>query len=489
MGKITLKPGIATQGGFGTPMPENGIRNNTNSNTHLPPHPPVLCSKVLADGREDSWLEYIPDSFKPDSHPALVISCHGGGAHADMQFSETSWCYLAETEGLIAVFPNAGGERRSWLTEDDTPQLPGERPSMLDVFKSSPDGRVSEDAHHIKFISALIEEMKAKYNIDEGRVYMQGMSMGDIMTMMFARVCGRKLAGIDSTAGPSPEIALFDENGEVKGFDCPVPVYQSRGELDAIVVAKKDGQETTRQDINAANRLFWLKVNGCDENPRLSIYGVNNFAYYTGSKANVVFRDVKHRAHGQTFDDAQWAWHTLFKGSRRNPDGSISCCDTALSAKGDTGAAALCDGGRYAYINNSKVRLSAPVRSRGLGNMDFATHGMKDIKTELYVPLDFLTLYFGVPTEQSAEGEAVIHAPCGDLALSAENIGCVRGTFIESLFVAPMVQDGVFYVPVRWFAEMIFNMQVTECDGAMYISDHHGEMSKDMAYLIHSLLK
>ena len=36
----------------------------------------------------------------------------------------------------------------------------------------------------------LAEEMKKKYDIDEGRVYMQGMSMGDIMTMMFSRVCG-----------------------------------------------------------------------------------------------------------------------------------------------------------------------------------------------------------------------------------------------------------------------------------------------------------
>ena len=85
--------------------------------------------------------------------------------------------------------------------------------------------------------------MKKKYDIDEGRVYMQGMSMGDIMTMMFSRVCGHLLAAADCTAGPSPEVALFNEDGSLKGYDCPVPMYQSRGELDNIVVAKRPGKE------------------------------------------------------------------------------------------------------------------------------------------------------------------------------------------------------------------------------------------------------
>ena len=81
--------------------------------------------------------------------------------------------------------------------------------------------------------------------------------MGDIMTMMFARVCGDLLAGIDSTAGPSAQIALFDDEGNLKGFKCPVPVYQSRGELDDIVAAPVAGKEnTTRQDVNYVNRDF-----------------------------------------------------------------------------------------------------------------------------------------------------------------------------------------------------------------------------------------
>ncbi|MBR5702615.1 MAG: hypothetical protein IKX47_09105 [Oscillospiraceae bacterium] len=491
MSKFRLNPGTPFKGDmFGGNAPEGSIRNNTNSNTHIPPHPPVLCSKVLADGKEDSWLEYVPADLDPESRPPLIISCHGGGAQAQMQFDETSWCYIAEQEGAVAVFPNAGGTRRSWLTADDAEQKPGERPSMLDVFTENPDGRASETAHHIQFLKALIQEMKAKYNIDEGRVYVQGMSMGDIMTMMFARVCGDLLAGIDSTAGPSPQVALFDDDGNIKGFKCPVPVYQSRGELDAIVVGPVAGKEnTTRQDVNYVNRKFWLKVNECDTLPRLSILDVNNFAFYTGKKANVVYRDVKHRAHGQTLDDAYWAWNTLFKGTRRNPDGSITCLDTDYSARGDVDAAALCAGCGYAYINNTRVKLEAPAFIEPLSNFDFATRSLQEYKRELYVPVSFLTQYFDIPVDYAPDRRsAVLHCPEGDCEIAESSIATLWDGFLRSMFVPTILKDGVLFVAVRWFAEVIFGMHVTQCDDALYISDHHGEMSKDMAYLIRDIL-
>ena len=117
MSEFRLKPGIPFEGtSIAEEAPEGSIRNNTNSNTHIPPHPPVLKSKVFADGIEDSWLEYIPEDLDKEAKPPLIIACHGGGAQAQWQFEETSWCYIAEQENCVAVFPNAGGVRRAWLT-------------------------------------------------------------------------------------------------------------------------------------------------------------------------------------------------------------------------------------------------------------------------------------------------------------------------------------------------------------------------------------
>ena len=489
MAGINLTPGTPYAGEMTFPPPAGVILNNTNSNTTIPPHPPLLCSGVLADGKEDSWLEYIPEELPAGKKPPLIISCHGGGASAELQFNENSWWCVCEAEGAIAVFPNAGGETRAWLSGDQPPK-PGERPSMLDVFTASPDGRASETHHHIQFLKALIGEMKRKYDIDESRVYMQGMSMGDIMTMMFSRVCGHLLAAADCTAGPSPEVALFHEDGSLKGFDCPVPMYQSRGELDNIVVAKKPGREdTTRQDVNAANREFWLRVNECADLPRLAIRGVNNFAFYTGKKANLVYRDVKHRGHGQTLDDSFWAWETLFKHCRRNEDGSVTCRDTDFTATGDKNAVAICEGAEYAYVRNNKVKLEAPVFSEALTNFDFATRETVEVKRDLYVPVSALVPFFGAKVELIKDGKgALIHTRDEDLEVVAESVACLHGGFLEAMFMPARLRDGVLFVPLRWFAEVIFRRFVTECDGALYFSGHYGEMSKDMAYLIRRIL-
>lgn len=487
MNKIPLIPGIPMEGPMTLPPPEGVLRNDTGSNTSFPPHPPVRCSAVFADGKEDTWLEYVPENLP--ERPALVISCHGGGVNGAMQFEETSWWCIAEKEGLIAVFPDAGGQSRSWLAEY-TPPKSGDRSDMLEIFKATDDGRASEENHHIKFIKALIEEMKKKYNIDESRIYMQGMSMGDIMTMMFSRVCGNLLAAADSTAGPSPEVALFNEDGSIRGYRCPVPIYQVRGELDDIAVAVPEGRENyTRQDINAANRKFWLQVNECCELPRLAIRGVNNFAFYTGKQANVVYRDVKHRGHGQTLDDAQWAWETLFKGARRNPDGSVTCRDTAFTATGDEGAVAVCEGAQYIYVNNKKVRMEAPAKVDVLSNFNFATHKPEPIKEDIYVPVTALEAIFGAEVQLTQEGKgAVIIADGEVLEVAQESVLCLRDGFVESMYMPARNKDGLLYVNLRWFAEMVYNRFVTQCNGAMYISDHPGEMTKDMAYIIKEIL-
>lgn len=491
MGKIVLTPGEKYEPTPGVVLaPVGSTVNNTSSNTTRPPHPPVLVKAVLADDREDSWLEYVPEQVAED--PPLIIACHGGGASAEYQFYETTWWAVCEAEGAIAVFPNAGGQSRSWLSEDK-PTPPGERPSMLEFFTKSPDGRADEENHHIKFIKALIEEMKAKYGVDPGRVYMQGMSMGDIMTMMFSRVCGDLLAGGDSTAGPTPEIALFNEDDSLKGYKCPVPTYQSRGELDDIVVAQRPGREvTTRQDVNAGNREFWLRVNGCDTPPRLAILGVNNFAFYTGKNADFIYRDVKHRSHGQTLDDAQWAWNLLFKHNRREPDGSLTRDRDEFFETGDRNAVALCEGAAAAYVDNKKVILAAPIFARSLTKMNFATHEREEVSRELFVAVEDLGRIFGgtgVELTNGGRGAIIRTLEKGDFEVVDESAACLRGSFMRAMFMAATTENGKLSVPLRWFAEEIFGLQTTQCDGCMYISDRHGEMTKDMAYIIRGLLK
>ena len=55
-----------------------------------------------------------------------------------------------------------------------------------------------------------------KYNIDAGRIFMQGMSMGNMMTSLFARNFGNVLAGAAGSGCASFLSLLFDENEKIK---------------------------------------------------------------------------------------------------------------------------------------------------------------------------------------------------------------------------------------------------------------------------------
>ena len=67
--------------------------------------------------------------------------------------------------------------------------MEGEPPGVRSCPKD-----ISEN-HDIRMILGLIELMKKTYNIDAGRIFMQGMSMGNMMTDLFARNFGIVLAG------------------------------------------------------------------------------------------------------------------------------------------------------------------------------------------------------------------------------------------------------------------------------------------------------
>lgn len=70
-----------------------------------------------------------------------------------------------------------------------------------------------EENHDVLVVFALIEKLKKEYNIDEERIYMQGMSCGNAMTTMMARHFGNKFAAMEGSAGPGTMGLMFREDG------------------------------------------------------------------------------------------------------------------------------------------------------------------------------------------------------------------------------------------------------------------------------------
>lgn len=110
-----------------------------------------------------------------------------------------------------------------------------------------------------------------------------------------------------------------------------------------------------------------MKLNGCDPLPEIAILGEDNFAFYRGEKADLVYLDIKNRDHGQTLDEAFLCWDYFFSGLRRMPDGSIQRSAPRLERKGDADAAAFMPGASAAWWNNRRVELSTAARTRHPG--------------------------------------------------------------------------------------------------------------------------
>lgn len=284
------------------------VNENGNNSIVYPEHLQEFHG-VVADGLEDEWYEYVPESYDPSRPVPLVIGLHGGLMTGWGHAIYTSWTLVADREGFICLFPNAH-EKRMWTVEgvfetfrqEDAPDLPIVLP---------PENM--DDNHDIKMIQALIARMEEKYNIDKGRIFMQGMSMGNIMTGQFARNYGRILAGAAGSGGPCEPFNLYDESGKIKNKAGHMAIWQSRPEKNGL----PPGKSYDEFYVNKWNRIYWMRINECDPVPQIKIIGEDNFAFYKGRKADLVYLDIKNRDHGQTLDEAFLYWDYLFSGIRR----------------------------------------------------------------------------------------------------------------------------------------------------------------------------
>ena len=483
--KIKLLPG--------TPNDENreylpeAIRNsdmivNENGNSsQVYPARLIEYKDIVADGVEDVWYEYVPESYKPDKKTPLVLAMHGGLMTGWGQAIYTSWTMVADREGFIVVFPNAH-KRRIWMVEIDRQTLdiigkPNESGFYMHIPPEKP-----EENHDMNCALGLIERMKAKYNIDEGRIFMQGMSMGNMMTGQFARYYGNLLSGKAGSGGPASPPILFDESGKPVNRAGALAVWQSRLELDAVPPFSGIPTET----YVVKNREYWKIINGCETLPEIKIAGEDNFAFYKGTKADFVFRDVKNRDHGQTLDDAELVWDYLFSGVYRDAEGNIVNTTPNCPRKCDAYAIALAAGSDRAYVNNGLVAMPGPV----FLHRKLKYHGLNGdaiVRGEYYMaPVSFVAEVLGQSIETSDGGyTAELTLKDGRvLQFARGSIGCVVDGYVHSMLCEAVYRNGELYVPIQWICQRLLNNHASVCEGVLYITDHWCELSLNMAHIL-----
>jgi polyhydroxybutyrate depolymerase len=141
---------------------------------------------LVSSGQEREYLLHVPRTYDRTKPTPLVISMHGGAGWPAMQKETSRWNTLADSQGFIVVYPSgiSGRGPRAWHMK--------------------PSGRAKD----VRFISELIDTLKAAYNIDGARVYADGLSNGGGMAFVLSCTLSDRIAAVGMVA--SAQFLPFD---------------------------------------------------------------------------------------------------------------------------------------------------------------------------------------------------------------------------------------------------------------------------------------
>lgn len=202
----------------------------------------VQPGSLMFDGNLRNYLVFLPQSYGGGLDFPVVINLHGDTRSAQWQMDYTLMNSLADTAGVIVVYPNAfyfntGG----WLSFNHdnitVPIIPNE-PDTLDVG----------------FINVLIDTLMNNYSIDPDRIYACGWSGGGYMSFKLACQLNHRIAAIASV---TPEFS--DTTAGACAANRAMPVLLIYGTADPLIpYGGAPGYHSTEQTVS-----HWVNLNNC----------------------------------------------------------------------------------------------------------------------------------------------------------------------------------------------------------------------------------
>ncbi len=180
-------------------------------------------------GNNRHSIVHVPSSYNGSVAYPVVFNLHGYGSNAAQQQLYSGMNAVADTAGFIVVYPD--GISNAWDI----------------VFSNSP-------VDDVGYLSALLDTLISRYNVDTNRVYSCGMSMGGFMTYRLGCELSNRIAAIASVTGPTVDSLLMRCGSSRK-----IPVMHIHGTSDATVPYEGD------QLFNHIDSTiqFFVNKNGC----------------------------------------------------------------------------------------------------------------------------------------------------------------------------------------------------------------------------------
>jgi polyhydroxybutyrate depolymerase len=165
------------------------------------------------------YTVHVPPGYDRRAAAPVVIMLHGAGGTGKAAAYETGWATKSDEAGFLTVFPDAmppDPTRPSHFVRN--PQLWNDGSERFHTAQKAPDD--------VGFISAMLDELQAKFAVDPARVFVTGFSNGASMSFRIGAQLSGRIAAIAPVAG-----ALWLESFTLER---PVPMVYITGTADPL---------------------------------------------------------------------------------------------------------------------------------------------------------------------------------------------------------------------------------------------------------------
>lgn len=196
---------------------------------------PAVEREIVVGQTPRSYVISVPASWDRRSPIPLVFVFHGSGSDPENMVEATGFDAMAEERHAIVVYPRARRELESFEV-------------------SPPAGLASVD---VLFVDALLERLRARFPLDERRIYATGFSNGASLCYRLAAERPQVFAAIAPVAGFLPSVVRTPPI-------TPIPLLHIHGTADPRV-APPDLREGPPAAVPT-----WARWNGCRVEPAIS---------------------------------------------------------------------------------------------------------------------------------------------------------------------------------------------------------------------------
>ncbi len=135
------------------------------------------------------YIVHVPKRYDGSRPVPIVVMFHGGGGTAKDAMTETGWTEKADQEGFLAAFPEG-------MSPD--PSRPGHFQKNPQTWNDASKRFLSEkmQVDDGAFTRELIDDLKARFNVDAKRVFLAGFSNGSSLAYRLGVELSDRVAAI-----------------------------------------------------------------------------------------------------------------------------------------------------------------------------------------------------------------------------------------------------------------------------------------------------